>query len=201
MHLLAEGTGVVKLCDLYVFLDEAHLHDGTDHLEGCGRAAGLAFAEGLIRVDPQQLSEFQRIIIPRSRQEMDLAAEVAGAGDGVAEGAVRRRMRDADSVRDRGHRRHGPHPDDIVYLYIVGKDGFLAAVKVEDGSIARLIDAEVIKPVAVLAELVAIIPILCRRFDIAEEKGDAGCSLCLHAANQRLTPPDINIFCEHSTQI
>ena len=129
---------------------------------------------------------------------MHAAAEGTGAGDCVVQCAVRRAVGYADAGRDRGHRRHRAHPDDVVDVDIISEDGLLAAVQVDDCRIARLIDAEIIQPAAVLAEFVTIVPVLGGRIDVADENGYTVRSLRLHAVNERLTPPDIYVLCKHN---
>ena len=198
VHLLTEGAGAVKFFDLDILLDQALLHDGTDHLRGSRGTAGLALAECVVGIQAQQGTKLHCVVIPRGRKEVHAAAEGAGAGDCVVQCAVRRAVRHAYAGSDRSHGRHRTHPDDVVDVDIIREDGLLAAVQVDDRRIARFVDAEIVQPAAVLAELVTIVPILGGGLDIADEYGDAFRSLRLHTVDERLTPPDIYLFCEHN---
>ena len=191
VHLEAEVAGGVDARDLALILDEAHLDDGAHQRLGSLGAAGFARAHGLLGPEPEQLGEQQLVVVAGSGQEMHLTA-LQRRREGVVRGGVRH----AHAVCQRADGGHGAHPDDIVEAEVVGIDRLLPRLQVDRGREARLVDAEEIEPVTVLAPFVAVVSVLGGRFHIPEEEGDA--PLSFHALQQLLTTRDIDLFFKHS---
>ena len=131
--------------------------------------------------------------IARSRHEMHLAAF-----QGSSEGSVGGGLLNACGIRERTHRRHGTHPDYVVYAEVVGIESLFAALEVQGRRETRFVDAEEIQPGAVLTPFIAVIPVLRRRLDIAEEKDYT--LLAAHLFKQRPAARDIYFLSEHIAQ-
>ena len=119
-------------------------------------------------------------------------------GEGILQLAVRGGSRHADPLRFRGDGRLRAHPDDVPDLHIVGEEGLRSGIDVQHGGHHRLVEAHIIQPGAVLAELIAIVLVLGRRLGIADEQDHPALPGLPHPGEQRLPPADIDLFCEHS---
>ena len=100
---------------------------------------------------------------------------------------------------ERGYSRHRSRPDYVIHAIIISVDGFTAVVKVYHGSKSRFLQTEEIQPVAVLTPFVAVILVLRRALNIADEKQHT--ALPFHFFRQCPAPADIYIFTEHSVII
>ena len=185
MHLVTEGAGVVDRGDFNLFLDQSHRDDRLDQREGT--AVGRA----------QQFHQFQRIVVAGRRKVMDRTA----GGEGFLyirfQRAIRLRGGDAHKGSFRRDGRLRAHPDDVPDLHIVRIDGLFAALDVEDCGVLGIIQPEIIKPGTILTPFVAVVLVLCRGFDVADEKDDSFLALGSHLRQKRTTAADINFFCKH----
>ena len=126
-----------------------------------------------------------------------------GADDGL-EGRVRRARPNAHLRGEARHGRHRTGPDDVVDLIVVGIKSLRAGIQVQDGGEARLFQTEIIQPAAVLAELVAVGPVLGGRVHVTEEQRDPPFSFRSrprHQVEQGLPPADIYAIFNHAVVV
>ena len=162
MHTVAYIAGVLNLLYLPRLFDKAQLDDGLYELFTRFGAGFFAPADDLGGVKGEKRRQQRSIVVAARRDKMHLTAL-----QGVFEGIIRSDFLHSTlcgQARNRGHR---PHPDDVVEAEVVGVDDFLPTLEVNGRGKARLVNAEEIQPGAVLAPLVAIVPVLCGRVHIA----------------------------------
>ena len=184
MHLVAQVAGVVQRFNFDGFFDQALRNDGFDECLG-GLAAG------------RQLLQPEGVEIAAGRQEMDRPSALKCQGHGIFHGRIGRGVGDTHGIglgTDTGLR---AHPDDIVNIHIIGKEGFRTGVDVQDGGHQGLIQAPVIEPGAVLTPFVAVVLVLGRSFGVSYEKNDAALTGFPHLFGQFGATTNVYLFCKH----
>ena len=158
MHLISEEAGIVDELDFALLLEKPHAYHGIDKL--CRRLCVLA----------EEVTQDKGVVVPCRREKMHFAAGCQGGGDCLRECGCRSGCVSAGVCGPGGYGRLRAHPDDVVDCEIVRIYGCLCFVKVDYGTVERLVDSEIIDPGAFLTPFVAVVPILCGSFRIANEK-------------------------------
>ena len=86
-----------------------------------------------------------------------------------------------------------PHPDNVVYIYIVAKQNLASAVDVYNSGKVRQIQSEIIQESAVLPEDICIVGIVRRGFVVPQENKYAA----LNAACELFAACGVCFFAEH----
>ena len=183
MHCVAYLGRAVKQGDFVRILDKAHLDHGAYQRLRSVRASLLANAVAVCRRDSNERSYLDGVVPARYGQPVHAASGSESLRHVAVESCIRSGVADPCAGGKRGDAGHGARPDYVVNLVVVGIDRLRSGFQIQHCGKARLVYAEVIQPVAVLAPLVGIVAVLGGGVHVAQENDQT-----FFAVKQRAQP-------------